>query len=118
MIDRLKVTYNRTATIQQELMTLSNAVKQTTTDLYDIMFMYSKYLLTYPALVNQRIAALTLLQTQALEYLQDIQLLMTTKISPRLIPVETVNDIFQTITARLSEERSTFFITNANAVQF
>ena len=118
MIDRLKVTYNRTAIIQQELMTLSNTVKQTTTDLYDIMFMYSKYLLTYTALVNQRIAALTLLQTQALEYLQDIQLLMTTKISPRLIPVETVNDIFQTITARLSEERSTFFITNANPVQF
>ncbi len=118
MIDRLKLTYNRTAIIQKELATLSNTVRQTTTDFYDSMLKYSKYLLTYTALVNQRIAALTLLQTQALEYLHDIQLLMTAKISPRLVPIETIKDIFQTITTRLSEERSTFFITNPNPVYF
>ena len=43
---------------------------------------------------------------------------MTAKISPRLVPIETINGIFQTITIRLSEERSTFFITNPNPVNF
>ena len=71
MIDRLRQTYNRTMIIQKELMTLSNTVRWMTTDLYDIMFTYNKYLLTCTALVNQRVAALTLLQTQALKYLQD-----------------------------------------------
>ena len=57
MIDRLKQTNNRTTIIQKELMTLLNTVRWMTKDLYDITFMYSKYLLIYTALVNQRITA-------------------------------------------------------------
>ena len=118
MIDRLKITYNKTALLQQEITALTKTFRQTTNELTYMMFTYNKFLLTYISLINQRIAALTLLQAQALEYLQDITLLLTNKISPRLVPITSVQEIFSKITQHLIDERSSFFIINPDPTHF
>ena len=71
----------------------------------------------YTTLINQRIAALTILQAQALKYFQDANLLLKGKISIRMLPIEKLEEIFyKIIQTHLNAERSSFFITDPNLV--
>ena len=118
LVDRLKIIYNRTTVLQQEITTLTQTFQRTMTDFTNTMFTYNKFLITYVSLINQRIAALTLLQAQALEYLHDIEQLITGKISPRMIPLTQIQEIFTMITKRLTDDRSSFFITDPDPTHF
>ena len=59
LVDRLKIIYNRTTVLQQEITTLTQIFQRTITDFTNTMFTYNKFLITYISLINQRIAALT-----------------------------------------------------------
>ena len=59
-----------------------------------------------------------MLQAQALEYLQDANLLLIGKISFRILPIERLEKIYRIIQTYLNTERSSFFITNPNPISF
>ena len=118
LLERLRNTVNRTNILQQELNTMTQAIRQSTNDISTVLLAYSKYLLTYTTLVNQRIAALTMLQAQAIEYLQDANLLVIGKISNRMLPIDRLEEIYNIIQAQLTKERSSFFITDPNPINF
>ena len=117
-VDKLKTIYNRISVLQQEITTLTQIFQRTMTDFTSTMFTYNKVLITYISLINQGIAALTLLQAQALEYLNDIEQLVTGKISPRLLPLTQIQEIFTMITKRLTDDRSSFFIIDPDPTHF
>ena len=72
----------------------------------------------YTTLISQRIAALTMLKTQVLEYLQEVNLLLIGKISIRMLPIERLKEIYKIIQTHLNTERSSFFITDPNPVNY
>ena len=102
----------------KDLQKTTSIFQRAMTDLTSTMFTYNKFLITYISLINQRIAALTLLQAQALEYLNDIEQLVTGKISPRMLPLTQIQEIFTMITTRLTDDRSSFFITDPDPTHF
>ena len=64
---------------------LAHTVKDELQNIYNVFFLYNKFLMTHVSLINQRLAALHHMQIQLIEFLQSIQLLLTGKMSPRLI---------------------------------
>ena len=80
--------------------------------------LYATSLITYIPKINQRIAALTLLQAQALVYLNDIELLITGKISLHMLPLTQIQDIFTMITERLTDDHSSILKTNPDLTHF
>ena len=71
----------------------------------------------YTTLISQRIAALTILQAQALKYFLDANLLLKDKISIRMLPIKRLEEIFyKIIQTHFNAERSSFFITDPNLV--
>ena len=76
---------------------LTNSIRRSTTDLPTALLAYGKNMMTYTTLISQRIAVLTLLQTQALEYFQDASLLLIGKIAIRMLPIEKLEEIYKII---------------------
>ena len=115
LIERIRNTVKRTTILQQQMTALTNSIRRSNTDLSTALF---KYMMTYTMLVSQRIAALTMLQTQALEYLQDANLLLIGKLSIRMLPIERLEEIYKVVQTHLNNERSSFFITDPNPINF
>ena len=118
LLERIRNTVNRTTILQQQMTVLTNSIRRSNTDLSTALLAYGKYMMTYTTLVSQRIAALTMLQTQALEYLQDANLLLIGKISIRMLPIERLEEIYKVVQTHLNNERSSFFITDPNPINF
>ena len=93
-------------------------MRRSNTNLSTALLAYGKYMMTYTTLVSQSIAALTMLQTQALEYLQDANLLLIGKISIRMLPIERLEEIYKVVQTHLNNERSSFFITDPYPINF
>ena len=115
LIDRLKRIYDRTTILQQEITSLTQTFQRTMKDSMNVMFTYKKFLVTYILLISQRIATLTLLQAQALEYLNDIELLITGNMSPCMLSSTQIRDMF---TKPLTDDHSSFFITDPDPTHF
>ena len=93
LLEQIRNTVNRTTILQQKMTALTNSIRRSNTDLSTALLAYGKYMMTNTTLVSQRIAALTMLQTQALECLQDANLLLIGKISIRILPIERLEEI-------------------------
>ena len=88
LLERIRNKVSRTIILQQQMTALTNSIRRSNTELSTALLAYGKYMMTYTMLVSQRVAALTMLQKQALEYLQNANLLLIGKISIRILPIE------------------------------
>ena len=61
---------------------LAHTAKDKLKNIYNVFFLYNKFLMTHVSLIDQRLAALHHMQIQTIEFLQSIQLLLLVKYHP------------------------------------
>ena len=82
---------------------LAHTVKDELQNKYKVIFLYNKFLMTHVSLIDQRLAALHHMQIQTIEFLQSIQLLLTGKISSRLIAQLKIKKLHKIISKHLQK---------------
>ena len=122
LLDKIDLNYNRTEILSKTLNDLTSYVeliKQgNQQELRNYFDNYNKYLVTYTTLIDQRLAPLHYIQIQTIEFLQSVQLLLSGKISPRLISQLQVKKLYRNVKKQLQKNYPNFVITNADINNF
>ena len=125
LTEAIEINYNRTEILSKDIQSttkymasLAHTVKDELQNIYNVFFLYNKFLITHVSLIDQRLAALHHMQIQSIEFLQSIQLLLTGKISPRLITQLQVKKLYKIISKHLQKNYPSFVITNPDINNF